>query len=115
MTGIKKEEFEVLRYHVFLDKCLKKNKLNILGNPTGFVRGIPKQLADDMFILALDRIGQELSKETLERLKYICEYFLSQKSKRRITIDNDENRFIYDKFSVYENQLEQIKSLLKQL
>lgn len=113
MTNEEKEEFKIALYHNYLDRCLKKNKMDIISNPSGFVRGIPQELASDMYTLALDSIERVSNKESLKRLKYICEYFLSKKSKIRIAKEKNPNVTIYDKFNVYEKQLEQIKLLLE--
>lgn len=115
MTDKEKEEFKNALYHNYLDKCLKKTKLNIIANPSGFVRGIPQQLASDMYILAMDNIEKISDKETLKRLKHICEYFLSKRSSLRIAKENNPDVMIYDKFSVYEKQLNQIDSISKKL
>ena len=113
-----KKEIETLKelhYINFLDKCLKKTKVQIISNRYGFVRGIPRELADDMFILAMNKIENVSDKETLNRLKFICEYFISQKSNRRKSYDNprSKTKVIIDKFTVYESQLQQIESQLK--
>lgn len=109
------ETFRKLQYKSFLDKCLKKNKLQIITNRYGFVRGVPKELADDMFILAINKIDKTLDRNTLERLKTICEYFIRAKSKRRQSYDSptSKSKIIIDKFTVYEEQLRQIESLLR--
>lgn len=109
------EKFRKLQYESFLDKCLKKDKLKILSNRYGFVRGIPHELADDMCILAMNKVNDVSDFETLKRLKKICEYFLSKKSQRRKSYDSPTSatKIIIDKFTVYEEQLQQIESLMK--
>ncbi|PKQ62175.1 hypothetical protein BZG01_17810 [Labilibaculum manganireducens] len=114
LTKEEKEKFEILMYQSYLNKCLKKSKVDIMVNPTGFVRGIPKQLAEDMNTLALDMIEEISDKEKLGRLKYICEYFLSQKTKRRVAQDNNPNVYIYDKFTIYQEQFKRLEMLLKE-
>jgi len=109
------ETFRKLQFESFLDRCLRKNKVQIIGNRYGFVRGIPKELADDMLILAINKIDKTLDKETLERLKIICKYFINAKSKRRQSYDSPTStrKVIIDKFTIYEKQLRQIESLLR--
>lgn len=109
------ETFRKLQYENFLEKCLKKTKLQIIANRYGFVRGVPIGLADDMFILAIDKIDKTLDRKTLERLKTMCEFFIRAKSKRRQSYDSptSKTKIIIDKFTVYEGQLRQIESLLR--
>nr|WP_319273262.1 hypothetical protein [uncultured Draconibacterium sp.] len=109
------ETLRELQYINFLDRCLKKNKVQIIGNRYGFVRGIPHELANDMFILAMNKIDTLSDIETLKRLKFICEYFISQKSNRRKSYDSprSKTKVIIDKFTIYESQLQQIESQLK--
>lgn len=115
LTNEQIETIKKLQYENFLDKCIRKNKLQIIVNPSGFVRGIPSQLASDMFILALNRIDKTIDHETLVRLKIICKYFINAKSKRRQSYDlpNSKTKVLKDKFTVYEEQLRQIESLLR--
>lgn len=103
------DKFKRYQYESFLDRYLKMNKVSIL---TSSVRGAPEQLKEDMRKLAIDQIGEELDMETLLRLKDICEYMVLQKSNRRHASDKEPNRFIFDKFSRYEEQLKQIDLLL---
>lgn len=63
MTDKEKEEFKNAFYHNYSDRCLKKTKLNIIANPSGFGRGIPQQLANDMYILAMDNIEKSRIKK----------------------------------------------------
>lgn len=101
------ENYQKMMYDNFLHKCLKKNKQDILGNPHGFIRGVPTELAEDMMTLALDEIQKDLGKQKLERLLYICNYMIENKPKRA--------NVVYDKFTVYEEQAGQISKLLKRL
>lgn len=106
---------EKAEYERFLVKCLKKDKLQILSNPYGFVRGIPSELAEDMLILAMEDAAKVTNPETLKRLKIICEFFINGKSKRRKSYDSDNSKIkvFKDKFTVYESQLRQIELRLK--
>ncbi len=106
-------ELKTKNYHYHLDLYLKKTKLDISSTPPGFLRRIPLQLANDMFILAMDSIRKVSDKETLLRLKYICEYFLNEKSKKIIALENDIEIMINKEFCI--KQLNQIKLLLKNL
>lgn len=115
---LSKKEIETLKeiqYLSFLDRCFKKNKIQILSNPYGFVRGISRELADDMLVLTLEKVKEVTDIQTLKRLKFICEYFINKKSKRRRSYDspNSKTKIIIDKFTVYESQLEQINLKLK--
>lgn len=102
-----REKYEKMMYDHFLHKCLKKTKIDIIRNPSGFVRGIPIELAKDMKVLAMNKIDITLGKERLERLLYICNYMVENKIRRASVV--------YDKFTVYEEQAGQISKLLKRL
>lgn len=106
------KKIERLQYENLLNRYLKKDRVEILSTN---VRGASIQLSHDMRILALDKIGKDLSKDTLLRLQDICKYFVAQKSERRKSYDNNPNRFKYDKFSKYEEQLEKIEQLIRKI
>jgi hypothetical protein len=105
------EKLKRLQYESQLDRFLKKDKVQLLF-PN--VRGASEELKNHIRILALDKIDKGLGVETLTRLKDICEYFISKKSNRRKSYDNDPTRQIYDKFTRYEEQLKQIEILLQE-
>lgn len=107
-----KNEIKNEMYNEFLNKLIRKNKMDILKNPFGFIRGIPMQLAEDVQIIFIGSLNKSTDKKTLKRLKYICEYIISKKSKRRIAIDNNTNASRRDIFTVYEERLEEILLLL---
>lgn len=105
------DKLKRLQYENQLDRFLKKNKVQLLF-PN--VRGASEELKNDIQILALDKIDKALGVETLNRLKVICEYFISKKSNRRKSYDNNLAHQIYDKFTRYEKQLKQIEKLLNE-
>jgi hypothetical protein len=104
------KKIERLQYENLLNRYLKKDRIEVLSTN---VRGASIQLSQDMRILALDKIDKDLGKDTLLRLHDICKYFVAQKSERRKSYDNNPNRFKYDKFSRYEEQLEKVEHLLE--
>jgi hypothetical protein len=105
------EKLKRIEYESQLDKFLKKDKVQLL---LPNVRGASEELKNDIRTLALDEIDKELGIETLIRLKDICEYFISKKSNRRRSYDNDPTRQIYDKFTRYEEQLKRMEMLLQE-
>lgn len=85
-----KEKMNEIKYNAMLDKCIDKSYADIIFNPTGFVRGITTELKNDMVIIKGQNYPIKPKKETLERLKYICEYTLPKiKKKQNLRVVNE--------------------------
>ncbi|WP_299112036.1 hypothetical protein [uncultured Winogradskyella sp.] len=115
MSNEEINELKNLQYDILLEKCLKKEKGHILKNKYGFIRGIPAQLAEDMYAIRIEKIPENADKDMLERIKYICKYSLSKMPKSRKAKQNNIEYFIYDKFNQYQNALEIVEKRLKAL
>ncbi len=111
MTKEELKKLEALKYDSDLSRCAKKEIQEIMLKPYSFAR-VPKEIIENVYLLAAEKSLVGLKKERLEKLKYICEYFLSTRSKRRITAETDSNIQIYDKFTVYKERLDYINKLL---
>src|SRR5690606_40284219 len=84
-----KDELEKLMYDSFIEKTIKKDNLDVIKSPYGFVRGIPKELADDLRSIKQGKLPLNPNSETVNRIKYICKLSLSKMSDRRKKIDSD--------------------------
>lgn len=102
-------ELEKLIYNSFIEKAIKKTKTEIMSNRYGFLRGIPKQLADDIYAIRLEYLNRYTKQEDLERIKYISEYSLSKIPKSTQGKYNEN----YDKFTLYQNAYELAQERLK--
>ncbi|MFT7901304.1 hypothetical protein VBY74_15125 [Tenacibaculum ascidiaceicola] len=111
----KPNELKNLHYDTLLEKCLKKDKEHILKNKYGFVRGIPTQLAEDIYAIRLEKIPENADNKMLERIKYICEYSLGKMPKSRKEKQEKSESFIYDKFNQYQEALNFVNNRLKEL
>jgi hypothetical protein len=112
MTEKEIEKLKILKFHSDLEKCAKKNIQDIIMKPQSFAR-VPKEVMENVHLLATENSLEGCIKEKLEKLKYICEYILSTRSIRRIQQEEDADTYIYDKYSIYQKRLEYISELLK--
>ena len=110
---MKKNELEKLMYDSFIEKAIKKDNLDVIRNPYGFVRGIPKELADDLISIKQGKLPLSPNLETINRIKYISELSLSKMSDRRKKIDSDPNSYVKDHFTEYQDALKWAESHLK--
>lgn len=108
-------ELKNLHYDILLEKCLKKEKGHIMKNKYGFVRGIPMQLAEDMYAIRFEKIPENSDRNMLERIKYICEFSLGKMPKSRKAKQDKIEHFIYDKFNQYQDALEIVEKRLEEL
>jgi hypothetical protein len=109
-----KNKLKIAFYDGLIEKCLKKKKVDILTNKYGFVRGIPKQLAEDIYSIRLEKIPENADKMMLERIKYICEYSLSKMPKSRKVKQEKVGQLVYDKFTQYQDALELVEKRLEE-
>ena len=108
-----KDELEKLMYDSFIEKTIKKDNLDVIKSPYGFVRGIPKELADDLRSIKQGKLPLNPNSETVNRIKYICKLSLSKMSDRRKKIDSDPNSYVKDHFTEYQDALKWAESHLK--
>ncbi|AKA33844.1 hypothetical protein [Flagellimonas lutaonensis] len=104
------KEFDRLQYDSFIERAIKKSVLDIISNRYGFVRNIPKELADDLYAIKSGNLPKKPTKETVNRIKYICELSLSKMSDRRKNMESDPNTFKMDEFSWYQDALKWTES-----
>ena len=109
-----RKKIKIVFYDGLVEKCLKKNKIDILTNKYGFVRGIPKQLAEDIYAIRFEKIPENADKKMLKRIKYICECSLSKMPKSRKVKQEKVRQFVYDKFTQYQDALELVEKRLKE-
>ena len=107
------KDLNELVYDSLIEKSIKKTRLELIYNPTRFVRGITTELSNDIRMIKNGAIPKTTDKETLNRLKYICELSLSKMSDRRKKLDSDPNSYIKDHFTEYQDALKAVQSLLK--
>lgn len=110
MNENERKNFRDEFYKLCITKSLKKSYIDILRNPTGFVRGIPPQLANDIRIIKSEKIPSNLNKEEYYRLKEICELSVNQMSKNRRMKENS-SLLIYDYFTKYKEFLVSLNSI----
>ncbi|MGG7036535.1 MAG: hypothetical protein ACI7YS_15265 [Flavobacterium sp.] len=106
-----RDELEKLMYDSFIEKAIKKTKTEIMSNRYGFLRGIPKLLADDIYAIRFEYLNGYTKQEDLERIKYISGYSLSKMPKSRQVKNNE----VYDKFTLYQNAFALAQERLKDL
>lgn len=107
------DELQKLMYDSFIEKAIKKDILAVIGNPYGFVHGIPKGLADDIGSIKKGKLPKNPDAETINRIKYICELSLSKMSDRRKKLDSDPNSYVKDHFTKYQDALKWVELHLK--
>jgi len=108
-----KDELNKLHYDLLIEKSIKKTYLDVISNPTGFVRGITTELSDDIRMIKSGKLPNNPNKENVNRIKYICDYSLSKMSDRRKKRDSDPNSYIKDHFTEYQDALKWVESHLK--
>jgi len=108
-----KDELNKLRYDLLIEKSIKKSYLNVIINPTGFVRGITTELSNDIRTIKSCELPNKPNIEKVNRIKYICDYSLSKMSDRRKKRDSNPNSFSIDNFTEYQDALKWAESHLK--